>query len=1611
MPGLLNDLLPDTPAVTTGGGQGGLLDDLDPGALPREAAVAQARTRVGTAARDRYKQVTTYDPTLESQAQAETDAENRLAQALGGAVTDARGLPRWPDEKPGRMLTDAEIAAQGVSVPGNPGFIENRKHELQNLAGGIKQGRDTFARGVLGLFPQAGTADTSTPEGMGIAPPSGKAATVGKFGTELLPWVVPGIGLPAAVASTAGGARQDALERGAGEGQAWLEGLGKGTVAALAPKVVTRLGGGAINRLTTGITEKLAPYAGDALAGAASRTVGAGLHGAGTGIALPVGNATVSALAGDKEGAINELKSIPTQMMVMAALGAGSHAIGEGSDAVKRNQAAKEAQVAADFANSQTQTGLDPITDFPADRTLAIEPGANPRPVADLGMDRTQPAMPGEGQPVAKGPGSIPFTEADIAGARAQTATDTLPALDTATPETVPDLHPVDPINTLLNQIAQRADESVPTNQTRMQAPFQGLGEQMNRIAAKRQAEERILSKDLAEAETPAMGNEPVSAPKQPARRPNVIPEHSAATTQTAPPIDPFGDTPAKLIESMKPGPARQRAIREYLAKKNAPPAKEVPAAVEPAPERPAVPPGIPDAARLAESKAAIDRGIAEMRAANEPADIAAARQRVADFEAGKASAKESSNAPVEQAPATPRAPQAAPAPRIESTPEAPAPVVAEVAASRAPEPARGDRGATGGPGRVTVEGLREQMGKLPIVQKEPKIADAAIALIEARANAVGKSPNEWIGEKIAGIRDSRAPSVPKRGVLSERSMEQNHGAVEFLRDGRAIIHAFETATPATPFHELGHVFRRDLSPQQENLAASWSGAKPKEGGGYTWTRSAEEKFARGFERYLRDGKAPTPGLKGIFEQFKVWMQSVYKSLLGSPIQPKLSDEMRGVFDSLFSDTKQARAEPVKAPESAPGESKPIESSTPKQPTQAAPESAPGSDRTKNNRAGQESSGARPEGVTTSTAEKPSTGIKNEVTDADRKRLGLPERETPEGRTFDEMYDAGKEKAAADPTAINRLLEEMRRNPEKVISSDTEAGLLLKHKVDQENELHRLIQASEKAAAEGDLNGQLIAKTQLDEHRAAMKEFTELVERAGTAAGRALVARKMMSDMDYSLSSMEATAEAAKGSKLTPMELKKINVLYQEYSEKNAAAEKALAAYKTRLGKQIDTYEARLEDKDYAKPEKRKKPAYDAETLRLQAQLEGVKRQWNAEVRRLERESMTVAQKAGSAVKAAPVFFKSIKASLDNSAVFRQGWRVMFTNPVIWQRNARQTFVDAWKTLGGKEVMDEVGAELKLNPYYEQAKQAKLAIGTAEEDFPTSLPGRVPLLGRVYKASENAYTAFQYRNRMQIFEKMLDVAKRSGHDISDPKQLRSIGKLVNSLTGRGSLGKLEPVGGIINNVFFSGRKLKADLDFLSAHSADMDFTAFARTQAAQNLAKVVAGTALIMLIAKATDPDSIEFDPRSANFGKIKSGNTRFDISGGAAPIITLAARLAMGSTKSSVTGKVTEFNQRNPKTGKAKFGSPSKSDAVISFFQNKLSPFASVLWSHLRGQQFDGKAPTLANDAQNLLLPMAIANFDELMNDTGATPASVATGVTADFMGIGTNTYDGKKK
>lgn len=381
-------------------------------------------------------------------------------------------------------------------------------------------------------------------------------------------------------------------------------------------------------------------------------------------------------------------------------------------------------------------------------------------------------------------------------------------------------------------------------------------------------------------------------------------------------------------------------------------------------------------------------------------------------------------------------------------------------------------------------------------------------------------------------------------------------------------------------------------------------------------------------------------------------------------------------------------------------------------------------------------------------------------------------------------------------------------------------------------------------------------------------------------------------------------------------------------------------------------------------------------------------------------------------------YAKGIKASLDDSAIFRQGWKTLFTNPQIWAKNASQSFVDIAKQLGkdasDNTILDGVKAEILSRPNGRSGLYEKMGldIGNLEEAFPTSLPEKIPLFNRLYKASETAYTSFLYRMRSDIADKLVAKAQSAGLDMGDPLQAKSIGTLINSLTGRGNLGSYERVGKQINTILFSPKMLKSNIDFLTAHLADTTapMSTFARKEAGMNLIKVLSGITTVLGIAHALDPKSVETDPRSADFGKIRIGDTRFDVSGGMGSLVTLAMREITQSSKSSTTHKVTPLNS-------GKFGSQTGMDVLVNFSENKLAPAASLFKDILNQKDFSGQPLTLLpsaknkyqGEAMNFLAPLGIQNALEVLQSPNGANAAIT--IMADALGINTNTYSLVKK
>jgi hypothetical protein len=371
---------------------------------------------------------------------------------------------------------------------------------------------------------------------------------------------------------------------------------------------------------------------------------------------------------------------------------------------------------------------------------------------------------------------------------------------------------------------------------------------------------------------------------------------------------------------------------------------------------------------------------------------------------------------------------------------------------------------------------------------------------------------------------------------------------------------------------------------------------------------------------------------------------------------------------------------------------------------------------------------------------------------------------------------------------------------------------------------------------------------------------------------------------------------------------------------------------------------------------------------------------------------------------------KGIVASLDNSFFGRQGFKVLATNPDIWARGFLKSWFDMRDSLMGRDPIAAIKADIFSRPNAMNGKydNGKFALGKDfEEAFPTTLPEMIPGLGRLYKMSEAAFVGGALRFRADLADRLIPRAERAGVDMSSPgAQAEAIGDLINSMTGRGNIGRLSMLGEPINAAFFSIRFFKSNWDTLTAHTLGFGIEAgparsFVRRQAALNLLSIIATMATILLIADTIDDDTVEWDPRSSNFAKIKIGNTRFDISGGMGSLAVLAARMATGSTKNT-KGKVRSL------TG-GKFGSRNRLDVLEDFAEGKASPLAGKFLDWARGTDFAGEKLTYTGQALGLITPIGASTAYEAAQDPNAAPLLAV--MMADALGFGASTYSSKRE
>jgi hypothetical protein len=196
-----------------------------------------------------------------------------------------------------------------------------------------------------------------------------------------------------------------------------------------------------------------------------------------------------------------------------------------------------------------------------------------------------------------------------------------------------------------------------------------------------------------------------------------------------------------------------------------------------------------------------------------------------------------------------------------------------------------------------------QREGKTVYVRDDP-----AATVAEAPASEEALSSGPIPVERPAG---STRKILTLRDVVKKRSLDQSYmdgprGRITF-GTGRTVIDLFQARDPSTFLHESGHLWLEELRQDAEaagvpeSIRADWETVKAwfaanghRIGDDGVIPVDAHELWARGIERFLMEGKAPSPLLRRVFDAFRSWLLAIYQVVnnLRTPITPEIRDVM-----------------------------------------------------------------------------------------------------------------------------------------------------------------------------------------------------------------------------------------------------------------------------------------------------------------------------------------------------------------------------------------------------------------------------------------------------------------------------------------------------------------------------------------------------------------------------------------------------------------------------------------------------------------------------------------------------------------------------------------------
>lgn len=487
---------------------------------------------------------------------------------------------------------------------------------------------------------------------------------------------------------------------------------------------------------------------------------------------------------------------------------------------------------------------------------------------------------------------------------------------------------------------------------------------------------------------------------------------------------------------------------------------------------------------------------------------------------------------------------------------------------------------------------------------------------------------------------------------------------------------------------------------------------------------------------------------------------------------------------------------------------------------------------------------------------------------------------------------------------------------------------------------------------------------------------------------------------------------------------KQRDVIREQQNPKMTKEERDEKAYIANLLNRIADYEDR-KARGYFGPRPKKEPRDLSEKeLILKKQLDDLKDEFFRLAAEYRLRNMTPAQKAWDYTKETMHLARAIMTSFDLSAVFRQGGIASFSHPVLAAKSSVKMLSAALRSQSEFNTMEKIQAD----DDYPLAMRADLAITTEGEKITRqeeAYMGRLVRSGIGKKgtkintftrglltpvsASARAYTTFLNSMRFQLFKYMVSNLGANGQVTID--EAKVIATYINVATGRADLGSWNQAMANLNTVFFAPRYVTSRFQYLA-----MPFYILPSTKVSGRVKKMIAmeyarhalGLASFLGLSVAlgsllTDDEeekpTVELDPRSSDWMKLRIGETRIDPMAGLSQSVTLIGQITTGQKK-QITGGMKALYGKD-----RKFGDPDLWDVFTDFGRKKLAPVPGAMIDLMVGENVIGEKETPLSVATGLFIPLSGKEVIETMRARGFLGGGPLVSVLS-LLGMGGGTY-----